>query len=641
MPSSNLPTSDDFAQSNQPFKLLPSNRKYVREYLQNRFDLGELEKLLFDLGLDYQNFSHSTKDSFVMDLIAYSERVGRNMVLQLLECAQAERSDATIETICRDLANPEVGQAPTVTTASTPTTQPPKQPNSKQPRIFLSYKRNTEMDEQLAHTIYQSLSESYQIFIDKTMLVGTMWAERVEQELREADFMIVLLSAQSIQSEMLTAEVATAYQLWKTQGHPLILPIRLNYTEPFQYPLSAYLNSINWTVWQDPANTPALLNELRQAIENKAMLQAPPATLFPTSSQTAASLAATESFSNPQPSAQPRVLEMPEGTMDTESKFYIERSSDKVGLAAINSQGVTITIKGPRQMGKSSLLIRIKEAASRAGKRVAFLDFQLFDKAALTDADTFYQQFCLWLSDELELDSRVEEFWKTPLSNSMRCTRYMQRYLLKELNCSIVLAMDEVETIFDTNFRSDFFAMLRTWHNSRQPGTVWKQLDLALVTSTEPYQLIENLNQSPFNVGEVIELSDFTLAQVQDLANRHSLALNLVELNQLFNLLNGHPFLTRRALYLLASQRLSSNDLFATATEDRGPFGDHLRHHLFRIYNQPALVQGLQQVLRSNNLSNEEVFFRLRGAGLVRREGKQVVARCQLYERYFKEHLNG
>jgi hypothetical protein len=51
-----------------------------------------------------------------------------------------------------------------------------------------------------------------------------------------------------------------------------------------------------------------------------------------------------------------------------------------------------------------------------------------------------------------------------------------------------MLAMDEVETVFDTAFRSDFFGMLRSWHNSRVPTSpAWIKLDLALVTSTEPY----------------------------------------------------------------------------------------------------------------------------------------------------------
>lgn len=77
--------------------------------------------------------------------------------------------------------------------------------------------------------------------------------------------------------------------------------------------------------------------------------------------------------------------------------------------------------------------------------------------------------------------------------------------------------MDEVEVVFDTKFRSDFFGMLRSWHNNWAATPIWKPLDLVLVTSTEPYQLIEDLNQSPFNVGQVIELVDFDGDQVTDL----------------------------------------------------------------------------------------------------------------------------
>ena len=211
-----------------------------------------------------------------------------------------------------------------------------------------------------------------------------------------------------------------------------------------------------------------------------------------------------------------------------------------------SARGVTITIKGPRQMGKSSLLIRTIDSGAKAGKRVVFLDFQLFDKTALTDVDIFFRQFCAWLTDELEMDDRVAEYWRTPLGNSQRCTRYVSRYLLKEIESPVVLAMDEVERIFDT----DFFGMLRSWYNNRAAIPVWKQLDLALITSTEPYQLIENLNQSPFNVGEVIELTDFTPEQVADLNRRHGSPLNADQERQLMALLGGHPYLVRRALYI-------------------------------------------------------------------------------------------
>jgi hypothetical protein len=80
--------------------------------------------------------------------------------------------------------------------------------------------------------------------------------------------------------------------------------------------------------------------------------------------------------------------------------------------------------------------------------------------------------------------------------------------------------------------------------------------------------------------------------------------------------------------------------LFETATEDRGPFGDHLRYHLFRLHDKQALIEGLRQVIRHNSCPDDIVFFRLRGAGLVRREGQKELPRCTLYADYFREHLH-
>ena len=109
-----------------------------------------------------------------------------------------------------------------------------------------------------------------------------------------------------------------------------------------------------------------------------------------------------------------------------------------------------------------------------------------------------------------------------------------------------------METIFETAFRDDFFGMLRSWHNSRATP-IWRQLDLVLVTSTEPYQLMGNLNQSPFNVGTQIELMDFTPEQVADLNHRHGSPLHPDQIPECMTLFGGQPYLVRRALYLVAS----------------------------------------------------------------------------------------
>jgi hypothetical protein len=503
----------------------------------------------------------------------------------------------------------------------------------KRARVFISYKRDVEPDQSAAQQVYQALSQTHEVFIDQNMLVGTPWVERIMKELHESDFLVTLLSAQAVQSEMLQHEIATAHDLAKRQnGRPKILPVRLAYHVPFQYPLNTYLDRLTGLCGKR-RRYPRLIEALNRAIAGGTLpISGPPPKIEKTPADRRAFAAAHSSSA---------IFGYARRNDGTAISFYVKRNTDDIALAAIARQGVTITIKAPRQMGKSSLLIRTMAEARKLGKRVAFLDFQLFDKATLNNADQFYRQLCAVLTDRLEMPDRLADFWKAELGNNQSCSRYVSRYLLSELKSPLVLAMDEVESIFDTDFRSDFFGMLRNWHNSRAIDPIWKQLDLTLVTSTEPYQLILNLNQSPFNVGEVIDLADFTLEQVADLNQRHGAPLTPGDEQHLMTILSGHPYLVRRALYLVASKRLTATELFSQATDERGPFGDHLRYHLFRFHGKKDLIEGMQQVISKNTCTDDLVFFRLRGAGLVKREGRAVVPRCRLYAIYFREHLHG
>ncbi len=507
--------------------------------------------------------------------------------------------------------------------------------SSDRARLFISYKRSATPDDRVAKALCAALGTQHDVFLDKMMSVGARWIEQIEAQLAKADFLIILLSKASVYSEMVAGEIALAHRLANEQGgRPAMLPVRLAYREPLTYPLNTYLDGLNWAFWKNDSDTPHLVAALEQAIVQGRL--APPAFSL------ARVLREQDGRAIPEPpaAAQPAFLEMPEGTMDPHSAFYVERPEDAVALRAVARSGVTITLKGPRQMGKSSLLMRMMAQAA-ADKEIVFLDFQLFDQAALHEADTFFRQFCAWITDELDLEERVDDYWRRPLGQSQRCTRYMDRYVLKTLGQPLLLAMDEVERVFDTPFRSDFFSMLRSWHNDRAIKPRWRQLDLALVTSTEPYQLIENLNQSPFNVGEVISLTDFTPEQVADLNQRHGAPLSEQQVGQLMALLGGHPYLVRKALYLIAGARLSADDLWATASDERGPFGDHLRYHLFRLHEQEDLLHGLRQVLREHRCDDEALFWRLRGAGLVRRAGRDILPRSALYADFFREHLDG
>lgn len=508
-------------------------------------------------------------------------------------------------------------------------------------RIFLAYKRGA--DDEVALRIFAHLKKlGHHVFIDRTMLVGTAWAERIDDEIRNCDYLIALLSASSVNSEMLLYEIELAHQLYKEKLRPATLPIRLNYREPFHYRLAAYLNAINWGWWGGEDDTQRVLDEIAMAISSGELLKVPIA-----ASQIGEDYSHTEirerasSIPRPFPAAQPQLLEMPGGTMDRQSAFYIERDSDAAGMEAIKRVGATIIIKGPRQMGKSSLLVRLISKATELEKRAVYLDFQMFDNLVRHDPDRFYRKFCSWISHRLDLPDRTEDFWETSLGNVLNCTYYVERYILRELKMPLCLAMDEVDAMFNANFQSDFFGMLRSWHNNRYSYSGWEQLDLVLVTATEPYLLIENVSQSPFNIGQVIVLQDFDRSHIDRLNELHGLPLSVVEVSRLSALLHGHPYLTRRAFYLIANQNISVDELFAMAADDRGPFGDHLRYYLFLLHERRDLTEGLLRVLQGKEIRDSMIFFRLQGAGLLRREaGGSIVARCQLYADYFKHHLS-
>jgi RNAse (barnase) inhibitor barstar len=282
--------------------------------------------------------------------------------------------------------------------------------------------------------------------------------------------------------------------------------------------------------------------------------------------------------------------------------------------------------------------MRLMAAAADAGKRTAFLDFQLFDRSDLENQDRFYRQFCATLSEQFDLVNRTDEYWDASLGYNQRCTNYVRKYLLKEISSPLLVALDEVEMLFDSTFRSDFFGMLRNWYNNRALLRDWKRLDLVLVTSTEPYMFIDNLTQSPFNVGQIVDLEDFTVAQMEALNVKHGTPLTVDAEQKLYALLNGHPFLTRKALYLVASGQFSFDDLMHHAADMRGPFGDHLRTILFRLLPKSELVTGMLQVI-NRGICDDITFFRLHGAGLVRSDGRAVRPRCDLYATFFSEHL--
>ncbi|MEG4499520.1 AAA-like domain-containing protein, partial [Microcoleus sp. F10-C6] len=335
-------------------------------------------------------------------------------------------------------------------------------------------------------------------------------------------------------------------------------------------------------------------------------------------------------------------LDNPEGSVSLDSPLYIDRPPiESDCYQTIVKPGALIRIKAPRQMGKTSLVQRILYHAKEKGYQTAYLNFQWADGSFLTNLDELLQWFCGEITNELNLEDRLGEYWKGVLGSKNKSTKYFQRYLLSDSDQPLVLGLDEVDRIFEhSEIATDFFGLLRAWHERGKNEEIWKKLRLVISHSQEVYIPL-NINQSPFNVGLPIELPELNQRQVTDLVNRHQLNWSNQEICDLIEMVGGHPYLVRVALYQIARGRITLDSLLKVAPTEEGPYYDHLRRHLVNLETDAELAATIRQVINSEQpveIHTGEA-FKLRSMGLIKFQGNAVMPLCGLYRQYFSHRL--
>jgi class 3 adenylate cyclase len=297
-------------------------------------------------------------------------------------------------------------------------------------------------------------------------------------------------------------------------------------------------------------------------------------------------------------------------------------------------------------MGKTSLMARIMQQARIQGLKTVTLSFQLADATILTDLNRFLQWFCAIVTRSLGLPNHLAEYWDEIFGSNYNCTDYFENYLLAEINNPIVLALDEVDIVFNyPEIATDFLRLLRAWYEKAKYGDtgseVWQKLRLLVVHSTEVY-IPPNSNHSPFNVGLSIELPEFTLEQVEDLANRYQLNWTNEQVKQLMALVGGNPYLVQLALHYLSDEDIELNHLLATASAEDGIYSDYLRQLMWNLRQYPELMNAMSRIVRSSvPLKLEPVqWFKLQSMGLVRGHSSQGRLSCNLYYQYFRDCLS-
>ncbi|MBV9339988.1 MAG: AAA-like domain-containing protein, partial [Acidobacteria bacterium] len=241
------------------------------------------------------------------------------------------------------------------------------------------------------------------------------------------------------------------------------------------------------------------------------------------------------------------------GTLPLDSPSYVRRDSDET-LYSYLSEGEFCYVLDSRQVGKSSLVVRVKDRLKRDGVQVAQLDLQSIGQNVT--AEQWYGSLLTQLGDELGLGDEVYDFFQEVkrqerLGPLQRWIDSLTDVVLPRCPGRIVIFVDEIDQVrtLHSRFSTDeFFTGIRELFNRRSSNPDLRRITFCLIGCATPSELIKDVRTTPFNIGHRVELTDFSPAEAACLAeglgqDRH-VASALLE--RILYWTGGHPFLTQR-----------------------------------------------------------------------------------------------
>ncbi|MEG4121066.1 AAA-like domain-containing protein [Microcoleus sp. N9_B4] len=347
-----------------------------------------------------------------------------------------------------------------------------------------------------------------------------------------------------------------------------------------------------------------------------------------------------EAFTRSQCLATP--LEFPGSPVPLGSPFYIHHPLiEELAYREIAKPGGVLRIKAPRKMGKSSLLLRILDRAGSLDYQTVSLDFQQAEESVLDNLDKFLRWFCANISRHLGLPPLLDDYWDEDMGSKVSCTIYLQQYVLAEISTPLVLALNEVNRIFEyPKIAREFLPLLRSWHEEAKRIETLGKLRLIVLHSTEIYIPLK-LTESPFNVGLPLQLPYFTEEQILALAQRHGLDwTDSPDAERLMAMVGGHPYLVRLALYHLCQNSVRLDQLLQEAPTIAGIYKDYLRSFWATLQEYPELAVALKQVVKSEHGVELDpiVASKLFSMGLIHIDNNRCTLSCELYRIYFGSH---
>lgn len=350
------------------------------------------------------------------------------------------------------------------------------------------------------------------------------------------------------------------------------------------------------------------------------------------------------------------------GTLKPTDASYIVRAADKELLAAITQSHAYCYVLSPRQMGRSSLMVRTAKRLQEVGTRTVIIDLTSIGTTQIS-AEQWYLGQIHRLVRQLGIQIEYVDWWqkKSHLSVVQRFVHFLREVVLHKVAEPIVIFIDEIDTIlsipkeFDTD---DYFTAIRALYNERAIDPSLERLTFVLLGVFSPSDLIKDTHVSPFNIGRQLQLTDFTRDEVRPLVRGLAANPDLAEhlLTQIFSFTGGHPYLTQKMCRRVAQWAKSSWNLQSVSSivgklvedmfisEKGRNTDDNLQMIQKRILNSRRAIMLLQfyrhirsnRSVRDNNLS--AILAELKLSGLVKADTSGVlIIRNPIYERVFDE----
>ncbi|MBI4662871.1 MAG: AAA-like domain-containing protein [Verrucomicrobia bacterium] len=279
------------------------------------------------------------------------------------------------------------------------------------------------------------------------------------------------------------------------------------------------------------------------------------------------------------------------GTLRHDAPSYVERQADKDLLEGL-LRGEYCYVLTSRQMGKSSLMVRTAQKLREEGFAVAVLD--LTSVGQNLTPEQWYGGLLTRLGSQTRLEDELDGFWwkhealgpcqrfftairevvlpcmeermkeKTGGKESESETEYRSAGVSGNLrftfhgsrSARLIVFVDELDVVRSLPFSTDeFFAAIRECFTRRTEDPVFDRLAFCLLGVATPSDLIRDTRLTPFNIGRRIELKDFKEDEALPLASAlgRSPLLARMMLRRVLSWTGGHPYLTQRLCYAVAS----------------------------------------------------------------------------------------